>query len=111
MAGEFMKPYLALITAAFLSAAACSPAPTELSDTARQALHGEVAEQLDDPEKGVEWYTKLMQLAGSIDSTRKVTCALHPGYTESENEVPSITQPHRSTPENFRFRTGFPAAT
>lgn len=53
------------------------------------SVGNEVKEQLNDPEKGVEWYTKLMHVVSSIDSTRKVTCALHPGSAERGNEIPS----------------------
>ncbi len=42
-----MKHYLAIVTVGLMSAAACAPAPAELSVSDRQVLHDEVAEQLD----------------------------------------------------------------
>lgn len=53
------------------------------------SLGNEVGEQLNDPEKGVAWYQNLMELVKSIDPTREVTAALHPGYEDRGNEIPS----------------------
>jgi len=53
------------------------------------SVGNETIEQLEDPEEGVEWYQTLSNLVKSIDSTRMVTCGLHPGYAQRENEIPS----------------------
>ena len=41
-----MKNHLAFFTAGLIGAAACAPAPAELSDVDRQAVHDEVAAEL-----------------------------------------------------------------
>ncbi len=53
------------------------------------SVGNEVLEQLNDPGKGVQWYNDLMDLVKSIDPTRMVTTALHPGNVERGHEVPS----------------------
>lgn len=51
------------------------------------SMGNETVEQLEDPEEGVEWYTTLADLTRSIDSSRMITCGLHPAYTGQE--IPS----------------------
>jgi beta-galactosidase len=53
------------------------------------SVGNETVEQLEDPERGMEIYRDLAGLVRSIDSTREVTCALHPGYPDRGNEIPS----------------------
>ncbi len=53
------------------------------------SLGNETIEQLNNPEAGVEWYTKLADLTRKIDPSRPVTCALHPGNADQGNEIPS----------------------
>ncbi len=73
------------------------------------SLGNEVVEQLDDPARGAEWYQRLIHLADSLDPTRPVTCALHPGYEERGNEVPSRMM-HLSPVVSYNYRTdSFPA--
>ncbi len=42
-----MRDHFAFLAAALIAAAACAPAPAELSDDDRQAVHDEVAAQLE----------------------------------------------------------------
>ncbi len=67
------------------------------------SVGNEVEEQLHNPVKGIEWYSKLMNLVTSIDSTRRVTCALHPGFAERGNEVPSSMM-HVSPVVSYNYR-------
>jgi beta-galactosidase len=53
------------------------------------SMGNETMEQLNDPQRGVEIFREMMQLVKSIDPTREVTCALHPGNAERGDEVPS----------------------
>lgn len=53
------------------------------------SLGNETVEQLSKPERGVEIYSAMMELVKSIDSTREVTCGLHPGKEEEGHEIPS----------------------
>lgn len=53
------------------------------------SLGNETVEQLEAPEEGVAWYSKMKDLVSSIDSSRTVTVALHPGYADRGNEIPS----------------------
>ena len=68
------------------------------------SVGNETVEQLDDPERGVERYTNLMELVRSVDPTREVTCGLHPGYAERGNEVPSSMM-HVSPVVSYNYRT------
>ena len=73
------------------------------------SLGNETGEQLSDPKKGVEIYSELKQLVNSIDPTREVTCALHPGDEDRGHEIPSsMMQVSRVVSYNYRsdsFRT------
>jgi beta-galactosidase len=53
------------------------------------SVGNETMEQQNDPQKGVRIYQELTDLVRSIDSTREVTCALHPGYPKNGMEIPS----------------------
>ncbi|MEZ5072264.1 MAG: glycoside hydrolase family 2 TIM barrel-domain containing protein [Bacteroidales bacterium] len=53
------------------------------------SVGNEVMEQLADPEKAVEWYERLIEEVRAQDPDREVTCALHPGYPDRGNEIPS----------------------
>jgi beta-galactosidase len=53
------------------------------------SLGNETMEQLYIPGEGIAWYSKMKDLVHSIDSTRMVTAALHPGNGEGFYEVPS----------------------
>jgi len=68
------------------------------------SVGNEVVEQRIDPVKGVEWYDNMIELVRSIDPTRMVTCALHPGYAERGNEVPSRMM-HLSPVVSYNYRT------
>lgn len=50
------------------------------------SVGNETVEQLDDPERGIEIYRELMNIVSIHDSTREISCGLHPGH---EPEVPS----------------------
>ena len=68
------------------------------------SVGNETMEQLNDPAKGVAWYTDLKHLVNSIDPTRQVTCALHPGYMERGHDVPSNMM-HVSPVVSYNYRT------
>lgn len=53
------------------------------------SMGNETIEQLEDPEAGVEWYKTLAALTRSIDSSRMITCGLHPASPKSGQELPS----------------------
>ncbi|MFH0759771.1 MAG: glycoside hydrolase family 2 TIM barrel-domain containing protein [Bacteroidota bacterium] len=68
------------------------------------SLGNETVEQLDDPARGVEIYRNMLKLAQSVDPSREVTCALHPGYAERGNEIPSRMM-HVSPVVSYNYRT------
>jgi beta-galactosidase len=68
------------------------------------SVGNETAEQLSNPEAGVEWYTRLADLTKELDPGRQVSCALHPGYADRGNEVPS-TYIHVSPVVSYNYRT------
>jgi len=68
------------------------------------SVGNETVEQLDDPERGVEIYTNLMELVRSVDPTREVTCGLHPGYADRGQEVPSSMM-YVSPVVSYNYRT------
>jgi beta-galactosidase len=68
------------------------------------SVGNEVVEQLEDPVKAVEWYDNMIELVRSVDPTRMVTCALHPGNPERGNEVPSRMM-HLSPVVSYNYRT------
>ena len=73
------------------------------------SLGNEVVEQLEDPARGIAWYDSLSRVVHSLDPTRMVTCALHPGYPERGNEVPSPMM-HLSPVVSYNYRSdSFPA--
>jgi len=53
------------------------------------SVGNETVEQLSNPERGVEIYSNLTDLVRSLDPTREVTCALHPGKEPAGHEIPS----------------------
>jgi len=53
------------------------------------SLGNESMEQLYIPADGVAWYSKMKEFVHSIDSSRMVTAALHPGTGNELFEVPS----------------------
>ncbi|MFO7934682.1 MAG: glycoside hydrolase family 2 TIM barrel-domain containing protein [Bacteroidales bacterium] len=68
------------------------------------SVGNEVAEQLEDPVKAVEWYGNMIELVRSVDPSRMVTCALHPGNPERGNEVPSRMM-HLAPVVSYNYRT------
>jgi beta-galactosidase len=68
------------------------------------SLGNETTEQLDDPVAGREWYRNLKELVHTIDSTRLVTVALHPGGEEVPSSMmflsPVVSYNYRS--DSFR---------
>jgi len=68
------------------------------------SVGNETIEQLDNPELGVTWYLKLMNLTQQLDTTRQVTCGLHPGNPERGHEVPSGFI-HVSPVVSYNYRT------
>jgi beta-galactosidase len=53
------------------------------------SVGNETMEQLFIPGEGIQWYTRMKDLVQSLDSSRMVTAALHPGDDEGFFEVPS----------------------
>jgi len=53
------------------------------------SLGNETMEQLFIPGEGIAWYNRMKDLVHTLDSTREVTAALHPGDNEGFYEVPS----------------------
>jgi beta-galactosidase len=53
------------------------------------SLGNETMEQLYIPGDGIAWYERMKDLVHTIDSTRMVTVALHPGGNDGLYEVPS----------------------
>lgn len=68
------------------------------------SVGNETQEQLNDPSLGVAWYTDLKEVVLSIDSTRQVTAALHPGKTEEDHEIPSRMM-HVSPVVSYNYRS------
>ncbi len=68
------------------------------------SLGNETLEQLYIPGDGVAWYSKLKEFVQSIDSTRMVTTALHPGNTNDLFEVPSSLM-HVSPVVSYNYRS------
>lgn len=68
------------------------------------SLGNETMEQLYIPGDGVAWYSKMKELVQSIDSTRMVTVALHPGTTNDLFEVPSSLM-HVSPVVSYNYRS------
>jgi len=57
------------------------------------SVGNEVEEQRNDPARGRELYRSMIDLTRSLDPTREVTCAMHPGYEDSGQEIPSSMIP------------------
>jgi len=68
------------------------------------SMGNETIEQLEDPPKGVEWYETLAALTRSIDSTRMITCGLHPAYPDRGMEIPS-SYIHVEPLVSYNYRT------
>jgi beta-galactosidase len=68
------------------------------------SVGNETIEQLENPERGITWYLKLMNFVGRLDSTRQVTCALHPGDPSLGHELPSAYI-HVSPVVAYNYRT------
>ena len=68
------------------------------------SLGNETMEQLYIPGDGIEWYSRMKDLVHSIDSTRMVTAALHPGDNEGFYEVPSSLM-HVSPVVSYNYRS------
>ncbi len=68
------------------------------------SLGNETLEQLYIPGDGVAWYTKMKEHVHSIDSSRMVTAALHPGDDNGFYEVPSSLM-HVSPVVSYNYRS------
>jgi len=68
------------------------------------SVGNENIEQLNDPVKEVAWYNNLLQLIHSLDPSREVTTALHPGNHDKGDEVPSGMM-HVSPVVSYQYRT------
>ncbi len=68
------------------------------------SVGNETMEQQRNPVKGVAWYNDLMDLVKSIDPSRMVTAALHPGNISGGHEVPSRMM-HVSPVVSYNYRT------
>jgi beta-galactosidase len=68
------------------------------------SLGNETLEQRIIPADGVAMYSKLKEFVRSIDSTRMVTAALHPGYADRREEVPSSLM-HVSPVVSYNYRS------
>ncbi len=68
------------------------------------SVGNETLEQLIIPADGVTMYRKLKELVLSIDSTRMVTAALHPGNADRKDEVPSSLM-HVSPVVSYNYRS------
>ena len=53
------------------------------------SLGNETMEQLNNPSRAVVLYSSLSELVRSVDPTREVTCAFHPGKVRDGHELPS----------------------
>jgi beta-galactosidase len=71
------------------------------------SLGNETVEQLEDPEKGVRWFERLAKLTRSIDSSRMITCALHPGnFFKGQENLPS-NYIHIEPLVSYNYRTDY----
>jgi beta-galactosidase len=61
-------------------------------------------EQLFIPGEGIAWYARMKDLVHSIDSSRMVTAALHPGDSEGFYELPSSMM-HVSPVVSYNYRS------
>ena len=68
------------------------------------SLGNETLEQLFIPGDGIAWYERMKELVHSIDSTRMVTAALHPGDNDGFYEVPSSLM-HVSPVVSYNYRS------
>jgi beta-galactosidase len=68
------------------------------------SVGNETMEQLNDPAAGIAWYNNLKSLVNSIDPSRMVTAALHPGNVESGHDVPSLMM-QVSPVVSYNYRT------
>jgi len=68
------------------------------------SLGNETMEQLFIPGEGVAWYSRMKELVHSIDSSRMVTAALHPGDNDGFYEVPSSMM-HVSPVVSYNYRS------
>jgi beta-galactosidase len=68
------------------------------------SLGNETQEQLIIPADGISWYSRLKELVLSIDSSRMVTAALHPGDNNGLYEVPSSMM-HVSPVVSYNYRS------
>lgn len=68
------------------------------------SLGNETMEQLYIPGDGVAWYNKMKELVHSVDSSRMVTAALHPGDDDGFYEVPSSLM-HVSPVVSYNYRS------
>jgi beta-galactosidase len=68
------------------------------------SLGNETQEQLIIPADGVAMYSKMKEFVWSIDPTRMVTAALHPGNPERFEEVPSSMM-HVSPVVSYNYRS------
>lgn len=68
------------------------------------SLGNETLEQLFIPGDGIAWYTRMKELVNSIDSTRMVTAALHPGDNNGFYELPSSLM-HVSPVVSYNYRS------
>jgi len=68
------------------------------------SVGNETLEQLNDPSKGVAWYKDMMDLVKTIDPSRMVTTALHPGNEDQGDEIPSQMM-HVSPIISYNYRT------
>ncbi len=68
------------------------------------SLGNETMEQLFIPGDGIAWYTRMKELVHSIDSSRMVTAALHPGDNEGFYELPSSMM-HVSPVVSYNYRS------
>jgi len=68
------------------------------------SMGNETMEQLYIPGDGIAWYTKMKSLVESIDSTRTVTAALHPGSDDGRFELPSSMM-HVSPVVSYNYRS------
>jgi beta-galactosidase len=68
------------------------------------SLGNETLEQRIIPADGVAMYTQLKDFVWDLDSTRMVTTALHPGYADRLEEVPSSLM-HVSPVVSYNYRS------
>jgi len=68
------------------------------------SLGNETREQLIIPADGISWYSRMKELVHSIDSSRMVTAALHPGDNNGLYEVPSSLM-HVSPVVSYNYRS------